>query len=88
MKFSDPNTTCPGCHSDHSDVSAHLILCPARHIGRFARSIETGWRGCVVAAETYNGEVMLKMKCGTRHDNLEDDDVRWFAPADLRFLPS
>lgn len=66
------------------------------YIGRFARSIESGWLGKVVAIEEYNGETMLRMQgvnelCrmvagGSVNEWIDEDDTQWFAPADLRFL--
>jgi len=64
------------------------------HVGRYARSIETGWLGKVIAVEDH-GEPMLKMigvnqlyrtmKGGHIDDALDHDDTQWFAPADVRF---
>ena len=65
-------------------------------VGRFARSIESGWLGKVVAVESHGGDTMLRMQgvnelCrmiagGSLEANLDSDDTQWFAPADLRFL--
>lgn len=65
-------------------------------IGEYARSIETGWVGKVVAVEDCGGDLMYKMVgvclvglCvagGTFEENLSPDDVQWFAHDDVRFL--
>ncbi len=64
-------------------------------VGIFAKSIESGWTGLVVAVEDH-GEVMLRMvhfwqlgqtiKGGTAYEWLENDDVQWFAPSDVKFI--
>lgn len=62
--------------------------------GVFARSIESGWRGKVLAVE-HHGEPMLKMmgvdwltsvltRC-TDEEALTPDDIQWFAPADVHY---
>lgn len=66
------------------------------YIGRFARSVECGWLGKVVGVETMNGHPMLRMLGvnelvramigGDLDDLLDEDDVQWFAPEDVRFL--
>ena len=68
------------------------------YIGRYARSIESGWLGKVVSVEPpdADGFIMLKMqgvnelvrtiKGGDIEDCLDADDVQWFAPEDVRFL--
>jgi hypothetical protein len=66
------------------------------YVGRYARSIESGWLGKVVAVESFDGETMLRMQgvnelCrtiagGSLDAWLDGDDTQWFAPADLRFL--
>lgn len=68
---------------------------PAEYIGLFARSIESGWLGKVVSVEELNGDVMLRMQgvnelCltvagGRLSDWIDDDDVQWFDPFDLKF---
>ena len=68
------------------------------YVGRFARSIESGWLGKVIAVESYDGETMLRMQgvnelCrmiagGSLEANLDADDTQWFAPADVKFLKS
>jgi hypothetical protein len=65
-------------------------------VGRFARSIESGWLGKVVGIDAYNGETMLKMQgvnelCqmifgGSPEEHLDNDDTQWFTPEDVRFL--
>jgi hypothetical protein len=32
------------------------------YVGRYARSIESGWLGKVVAVESFDGETMLRMQ--------------------------
>lgn len=64
----------------------------AEYKDKFCRSVETGWVGYVVDVEDH-GEPMLKMKGynrlthtvggGNIMDHLDDDDVQWFAPADV-----
>ncbi len=66
------------------------------NVGRYARSVETGWLGKIVDVETSNGEAMFKMqgvnmlyrtlKGGDIEDALDDDDTQWFAPADVSFV--
>lgn len=66
------------------------------NIGRLARSIETGWLGKIQAVESQNGEEMYKMQgvntlClaiagGVPDDHLDDDDIQWFAPADVKLV--
>jgi hypothetical protein len=65
-------------------------------VGRFARSIESGWLGKVIAVEQHSGETLLRMQgvnelCriiagGSLDANLDSDDTQWFAPADVKFL--
>ena len=65
------------------------------NVGRFARSVETGWVGKIVAVEDH-GEPMYRMigvddltlvvGGGTLESNLSPDDVQWFAPDDVRLL--
>ncbi len=65
-------------------------------MGRFARSVESGWLGKVVGVESHGGDTMLRMQgvnvlCwqiagGSIEDHLDTDDVQWFSPADLRFV--
>lgn len=62
------------------------------HVGRYARSIESGWLGKVIAID---GD-LLKMKGvnelvrdiigGDLEDLLDADDTQWFTPEDVRFL--
>ena len=70
-----------------------MMIAPTpEHVGRYARSIESGWLGKVVAID---GD-MLKMqgvndlyrtmKGGDIEDALDADDVQWFTPDDLRFV--
>ena len=75
----------------------NLTQAPAsNYIARYARSIETGWLGKVIAVEDHDGEPMLKMigvnslyrtmKGGHIEDALDHDDTQWFSPADVRFV--
>ena len=64
--------------------------------GVWARSIESGWRGMVIAVEGEGRDIMFKMVgvcelsvmiCGVPlQDAISSDDVQWFAPADLSFI--
>jgi hypothetical protein len=66
------------------------------YVGQFARSIESGWLGRVIAVEGKGSDVMLKMqgvndlvraiKGGDIEDAIDDDDTQWFAPEDLKFV--
>ena len=69
----------------------------AENVGRFARSIESGWLGKIVAVEVDpDGFQMYKMQgvnslCwevagGSIDDHLDKDDVQWFAPEDVRLV--
>lgn len=63
--------------------------------GRYARSIESGWLGKVIAVELHGDERMLKMMgvetlClavagGSFEDWLCPEDIQWFSPNDVRF---
>lgn len=67
-------------------------------IGQFARSVETGWLGKVVSVEKENhgDQILCKMvgvdelyrtlKGGDIEAALDESDVQWFVPEDLRFL--
>jgi hypothetical protein len=65
-------------------------------VGRYARSVESGWLGQVVAIERRGGDVLCKMVgvdqlhndvAGCSLDeSVADNDVQWFVPADLKFL--
>ncbi len=68
-----------------------------KYIGRFARSIESGWLGKVIAIEKdQDGLTMLKMQgvnelCrtilgGDIEAHLDDDDTQWFVPEDVKFI--
>lgn len=64
--------------------------------GAFARSVESGWKGKVIAVEVLNGETFLKMMgvdwlvqmvAGfTDEEALTSDDVQWFVPYDVEYL--
>lgn len=71
------------------------------YIGRYARSIESGWLGKVVGVDIEHngiplGMTMLRMqgvnelvrdiKGGDIEDCLDSDDTQWFTPEDVRFL--
>jgi hypothetical protein len=77
------------------------VVLPELYVGRYARSIETGWLGKVVSVEDtsdddIHNEVMLKMQgvnelCwqmagGRIGDWLEEDDIQWFSLDDVKFL--
>jgi hypothetical protein len=65
-------------------------------IGRYARSIESGWLGKVIALETIGGLPMCRMVGvndlhrillgGDIEDALDHDDVQWFSPDDLKLM--
>ena len=65
-------------------------------VGQFARSVETGWVGKVLAVEGSGIDAMLKMegvnnlvrlmKGGDIEDSIDHDDVQWFSPDDVKFL--
>lgn len=67
------------------------------YIGRYARNIESGWLGQVVAVERFDGQDLLKMQgvnelCqmvagGSAADWLDSDDTQWHDANDLRFIP-
>ena len=70
---------------------------PALYVGRYARSVESGWLGKVVAVEDDEyGSPMLKMQgvnelCwqmagGRIGEWLDDDDFQWFSVDDVKFL--
>jgi hypothetical protein len=69
---------------------------PSQYVGQYARSIESGWLGKVVGVESHEGDTMLRMQgvnelCltvagGKGRDWLDEDDIQWFAPADLEFV--
>lgn len=79
-----PLTICP--------TSQEIAIELEQYIGRYARSVESGWLGKVIAVE---GD-MLKMQgvnelCrtiagGEMEEHLDDDDFQWFDPNDLKFL--
>lgn len=64
-------------------------------IGKYARSIESGWAGKVVAIEKIGCDWMLRMH-GLDHFSLyfgsrlseaiDCDDVQWFSPSDVEML--
>jgi hypothetical protein len=67
------------------------------HVGRFARSVESGWLGKVVAIDRRDPEcAMLKMQgvnelcrmvAGGSHEQwLDEDDTQWFCVDDVKFL--
>lgn len=70
-----------------------MMIAPTpEHVGRYARSIESGWLGKVVAIDGdmlkmqgVNG-LYRTMKGGDIEDALDADDVQWFTPDDLRFV--
>ncbi len=66
------------------------------YIGRYARSIESGWLGKVVGVDNYDGLAMLRMQgvntlCrdilgGDLDDHLDADDTQWFTVEDVRLV--
>ncbi len=64
----------------------------SHYVGRFARSIESGWLGQVVAVDgdllkmIGVNELVRAIRGGDIEDCLDSDDFQWFAPEDLRFL--
>lgn len=69
---------------------------PSKYVGQYARSIESGWLGKVVAIENHDGDTLLRMQdvnelClivagGKASDWLEEDHTQWFAPEDVEFV--
>ena len=65
-------------------------------IGKYARSIESGWIGKITDIEYQGGDLMCKMIGAdeiavavagvTVEESLSSNDVQWFAPEDLKFL--
>ena len=66
--------------------------CRNRAVGRYARSIESGWLGKVVGIEgdmlRMQGvnELVRTIRGGDIEDCLDDDDTQWFVPEDVRFV--
>ena len=62
------------------------------NIGRFARSIESGWLGKIidVDGEFYKmrgvNTLCLTVAGGTADEWLDDDDTQWFTPDDVVFV--
>lgn len=62
------------------------------HVGRFARSIESGWLGKVIAVEgeflKMQGvnELVRMIAGGSLEECLDLADTQWFTPEDLHFL--
>lgn len=94
-------SVCPICKAENAIVNQcrsdpNNLPTKPEYIGRFARSVESGWLGKVVAVEELDGDVLLKMHgvntlCrtiagGDIDDWVEEDDTQWFAPEDLRFV--
>ncbi len=73
-----------------------ITKAPSKYVGQFARSIESGWLGKVIAVETHDGDTMLRMQgvnelClivagGKASDWLDEDDIQWFAPDDVEIV--
>ena len=68
----------------------------ANYVGRFARSIESGWLGKVMAVEEREGMTLLRMSGvnelnrmivgGDIETQIDLDDTQWFVPEDVRFV--
>jgi len=66
------------------------------NVGRYARSVESGWLGRIEAVEDHDGDVFYRMKgvneiCriiagGDIADWIDDDDTQWFAPEDVTLI--
>ena len=64
--------------------------------GIWAKSIESGWKGQVIAIEEFNEDVMYKMVgiCWlsqvvggqTMEEAISSDDIQWFSPYDVRYI--
>lgn len=77
-------------------MKATLETPTENYIGRYARSVESGWLGKVIAMEGEGIDRMCKMvgvnelcstiKGGDIEDHLEMEDVQYFTPDDLKFL--
>ena len=70
-----------------------MLIAPSpAHVGRYARSIESGWLGKVIAidGETLKmqgvNDLYRAMMGGDIEDALDDDDIQWFTPDDVRFV--
>jgi hypothetical protein len=65
-----------------------------KNIGRFARSIESGWLGKIIAVDGEFYEMkavneLCQMIAGGDNDEwIDEDDTQWFVHDDLRFLKS
>lgn len=70
-----------------------MLIAPApEHVGRYARSIESGWLGKVIAIEGEYlkmqgvNQLYRNMLGGDIEDALDSDDFQWFTPDDVRFV--
>jgi hypothetical protein len=67
------------------------------NVGRFARSVETGWLGKIIAVEEHGGQRFYRMLGvntlglailgGSLDAYLDTDDTQWFAPEDVVVIP-
>lgn len=85
-----------GTTDDEAEAGAWFGL-KAGIVGKFARSIESGWLGRVVAVEQHPdlggellkmegvNELVLQIGGGSLESCIEPTDLQWFAFEDLRF---
>ena len=79
----------------HKAVLVEFIMTKT-FAGIWAKSIESGWKGQVIAIEEFNGDVMYKMVgiCWlsqvvggqTLEEAISSDDIQWFSPYDVRYI--
>lgn len=92
----DLDCFCEGRDTSVDGFVSEVVL-PELYVGRYARSVESGWLGKVVAVEDDEyGSPMLKMQgvnelCwqmagGRIGEWLDDDDFQWFSVDDVKFL--
>jgi len=87
---------CPNCRLDWEDIEAAGEWLDRnqlqQNIGRFARSIESGWLGKIVALEgefyKMQGVNMLcwQVAGGSIEDHIDGDDTQWFVPEDVKLV--
>ena len=89
-------------NSDLNGFDSNCAACEGKHrdcihtIGRYARSVEAGWLGKIIGIDYINGDTMFKMmgvnslyrmiEGGDIEDALDEDDIQWFSPADVRMV--
>lgn len=91
-RFAPFGTACTDCEAS---LPPDTRL-PEPYMGRYARSVESGWLGKVVSVESSDGQTLCRMqgvnelyrtlKGGDIEDAIDADDVQWFTPEDLKFI--